>query len=168
MVKSYAGLLLMGKENLEKLFMSHVLKTDSCWAWTGLRSGEDKRARLEYKHRSYVASRVAWFLKFGRFPPQNLFVCHHCDNPGCVNTEHLFLGTQKDNIRDAMAKGRYNREAQKRGSAISRKKRLSIKRCKRGHLYSKDNLIPKPEGRGECRECHKMRMILRRFNLVAV
>lgn len=51
------------------------------------------------------AHRVAYFLARGEFDAR-LFVCHHCDNPPCVNPAHLFLGTQRDNLMDMYSKGR--------------------------------------------------------------
>lgn len=52
-----------------------------------------------------VAHRAAWIKQFGPIP-SGLLVCHHCDNKSCINTAHLFLGTQSDNIKDAFSKGR--------------------------------------------------------------
>lgn len=53
------------------------------------------------------AHRFAWISAFG--PIQDgLHVCHRCDNPACVNTEHLFLGTASDNARDMVSKGRWS------------------------------------------------------------
>lgn len=52
-----------------------------------------------------LAHRVAWKLTNGPIP-DGLFVCHKCDNPPCFDPEHLFLGTQTDNVRDAAQKGR--------------------------------------------------------------
>lgn len=49
--------------------------------------------------------RLIWTLEKGEIP-KGLFVCHHCDNRKCVNVEHLFLGTAKDNVRDMINKGR--------------------------------------------------------------
>ena len=51
------------------------------------------------------AHRVAWELEHGEIEG-GLFVCHRCDNPGCVRVDHLFLGTNRDNVDDSLAKGR--------------------------------------------------------------
>lgn len=85
-------------------------KTDSsrgpyaCWPCEGFRiTGE--YVHFWFHGRPVVAHRVAWILTFGLIPPK-LQVCHACDNPPCVNPAHLFLGTQLDNMRDKVAKGR--------------------------------------------------------------
>lgn len=75
-----------------------------CWIWRGLRSSEGY-GRVQWQGRVWVASRLAWFLATGEEPGER-FVCHSCDNPPCVNPEHLFLGTVLDNYRDSRAKGR--------------------------------------------------------------
>ena len=51
------------------------------------------------------AHRYAWMIAYGEIPEGKL-VCHHCDNPRCVNPEHLFIGTYSDNAKDMVAKGR--------------------------------------------------------------
>jgi hypothetical protein len=53
-----------------------------------------------------LAHRHAWVLVNGLIP-RGLFVLHKCDNPACINTEHLFLGTQDDNMQDMIRKGRH-------------------------------------------------------------
>lgn len=87
-------------------FWEKVNKTDGCWLWIGsttthgygvIGTGTGKAA--EYAHR------LSYEWAHGPIP-DGLFVCHRCDTPSCVNPQHLFLGTQSDNMRDAAKKGR--------------------------------------------------------------
>lgn len=73
-----------------------------CWEWDGSRSTHDYG-----RFRGENATRVMWRITTGEVVPSNLHVCHACDNPPCVNPDHLFLGTRSDNMRDMVAKGRH-------------------------------------------------------------
>ena len=86
-------------------FWNKVNKTDGCWLWTGHRT-TNGYGRLHFDGRGIQAHRLAWEWTNGPIP-EGLRVCHRCDVPNCVNPEHLFLGTQQDNIRDMYAKGRF-------------------------------------------------------------
>lgn len=86
-----------------KRFWSNVDKSGECWVWTATLSKGYGRFRNDGRYDR--ASRIAWYLTYGRIP-DNFIVCHHCDNPSCVNPNHLFLGTHKDNAQDKVRKGR--------------------------------------------------------------
>ena len=81
---------------------------DVCWLWCGHRH---PLPRLPYgtfrwnRRRNIVAHRAAWIISYGDVP-FGLKVLHSCDNPSCVNPNHLFLGTLLDNARDRDSKGR--------------------------------------------------------------
>jgi hypothetical protein len=89
-------------------FWAKVKKTGACWLWLGS-VNETGYGRvgvcLQGGWRITYAHRVAYLLTRGEIP-DNLCACHHCDNPPCVNPEHIFLGTRQDNNADAIRKGR--------------------------------------------------------------
>jgi|SRR5687767_9763401 len=93
-------------ENFPKHFWSYVKQgdEDECWPWTGYTSNKyGSICRLSKMVRSH---RVAYELAKGPIP-EGIKVLHTCDNPPCCNPNHLFLGTQKDNTLDCIAKNRF-------------------------------------------------------------
>lgn len=74
-----------------------------CWLWTA--GASSPYPQFAIKRRAHGAHRVSWMLYRGEIP-KDMHVCHHCDNPYCVNPSHLFLGTAKDNQQDCLRKGR--------------------------------------------------------------
>lgn len=88
----------------EERFNKNVNKTLSCWLWEGC-TNKAGYGVLNVHTKQTMAHRFSWSIING-FIPKGMFVCHHCDNPPCVRPDHLFLGTQDDNIHDMIAKGR--------------------------------------------------------------
>ena len=90
-------------------FWSKVNKNaeNGCWVFTGAK--HDWGYGIFYvdeKRRLVRAHRFSYWLHFGPYP-KDKFVLHKCDNPPCVNPDHLFLGTQLDNVRDCLSKSRF-------------------------------------------------------------
>lgn len=79
------------------------MKSD-CIEWDKCRN-KDGYGQVRHESKTWLAHRLAWYLEKGPIP-SNMCVLHTCDNPPCVNVEHLFLGTQKDNMKDMVQKGR--------------------------------------------------------------
>ena len=82
-------------------------KPDECWEWKAYCN--QKRGgygRIKVCKKQILAHRMAWELANNRKIPEGMYVLHHCDNPPCCNPEHLYLGTNQDNVRDRDTRGR--------------------------------------------------------------
>lgn len=118
-----------------------------CWEWQSTKnsggygialamSPGDPSIPLHMK-----AHRLSYLLHYGP-PPDDKLVLHACDNPPCVNPEHLYLGTQSDNMQDAIRRGR--------NAALRRT------HCRHGHPFDEANTYVVPRtGHRQCRICRK-------------
>jgi len=110
--------------SLEDRFFQKVLKTDSCWLWTGGIATQGYGVfRVDGK--SVSAHRHSYKIHKGEIP-DGMHVCHSCDVRNCVNPDHLWVGTATDNMQDMIKKGR---------QCAANKKQ---ERCKHGHSFEID------------------------------
>ena len=91
---------------------------EECWSWIASKSYKGygrigRNGKVRWAHREVYKDKIGSI-------PDNMCVCHCCDNPSCCNPKHLFLGTNADNVKDKVKKGRchtYNNEGEKNGMA---------------------------------------------------
>lgn len=108
-----------------------------CVAWTG--ASARGYGYVSVGGRMLRAHRRAWEQQYGPIPA-GMVVMHRCDNPSCVNLDHLALGTQADNVADMLNKGRG-----RWGS--------TPETCHRGHPRNDENTYLSPKGERKCRVC---------------
>lgn len=132
---------MIGDKLPERLSSRLVLTDDGCWQWTGY-TKQDGYAQVWYQGGKVYLHRITYELYVGQVPAGRI-VCHSCDNPRCVNPEHLWVGTYKQNSTDAKLKGRFYKQKQTE--------------CWRGHPLSGDNLYVDKKGLRKCRECSRIR-----------
>lgn len=90
----------------EARFWKRVEKTETCWFWKGTHLSNGYAViSLGKRDVKMLAHRFSWALAYGPIP-EGLHVLHHCDTPGCVRPDHLFIGTHADNMADMARKGR--------------------------------------------------------------
>lgn len=103
---------------IERFQKKVKINKNGCHEWTACKDSDDYGFFAINGKKKVKAHRVAYELYTGPIPV-NMCVCHKCDNPSCVNPEHLFLGTHKDNMQDMSRKNRANKP---KGSASLRSK----------------------------------------------
>jgi hypothetical protein len=140
----------------ERIYKYSVPEPNSgCWLWTSAERGNRlKYGSMSIGNNAKFAHRASYEAFVGEIP-KNKFVLHKCDTPLCVNPDHLFLGTLKDNMSDCKNKNRNPRY-------------LRRTHCKKGHPLSENNiLISKYKGVSTpyCKTCSRARDRKRRMAL---
>ena len=126
----------ISESDLER-FWSKVDKTGDCWVWTASTTywGYGRFfLKFNGQKKVYHAHRVSYYLSKGNIPKGKM-ICHVCDNPPCVNPDHLFLGDELSNIQDSSRKGRMHPGEKNGASKLTRKQVDEIRKIyKKGEV----------------------------------
>lgn len=95
---------------VEDYFWAHIAAArNNCWFWIGpfQRNGKvgADHGLFSYANERHYAHRLSWRINRGEIP-DGMSVLHHCDVPRCVNPDHLYIGSQRDNVMDRISRGR--------------------------------------------------------------
>lgn len=105
-----------------------ICKDTGCWDWTGC-FAVSGYGRMMFNYQNYRAHRLSYILHNGEIPDE-MIICHKCDNKKCVNPEHLFIGTILDNVKDRVQKGRTARNEKSGNMKLTNKQVKQIRKRK--------------------------------------
>jgi len=138
----------MRANNPIDFFKKVKIDKNGCWIWQGAKN-EKGYGRFSVRCKFYFAHRYSWML-FNHDVDSSVFIMHKCDNPPCVNPDHLFTGDNNANVADKMKKGRHHSQKQLK--------------CLRGHRRIPENCKIYGKGRNKkvCLICEGIRYINKR------
>lgn len=143
--------LILEDAALKEKFWRNVQKGRDCWEWQGtLRPDGYGVIWWDAASKLLRTNRLAWVLSIGDIP-QGLKVCHKCDNPKCVRPDHLFLGTDADNMDDMRRKGRGSKPPIRYGLKNNRGK-LSDEQVRNIRVEYQNRMPKRRHGRVALRE----------------
>lgn len=132
-----------GMTPVERVFAKSEPEPNSgCWLYLGVLNIHGY-GRIHLGRRLVAAHRLVLAYKISRPIPAGMLACHTCDTPCCVNPDHLFVGSPRDNNADAMRKGRMGQPL----------------KCRRGHLFTPENTYLRPTGKRLCKACVRVREV---------
>ena len=152
-------------------FWRHVDKSGNCWIWTASRYPNGYGVFGISRKSLMSAHRYSWTLANGEIPP-GICVLHRCDVRTCVRPDHLFLGTQQDNLADMTEKGRRRgRWSRERVNVVDTPRQIKPRmkpgdtHCPRGHEMTPENTyVPRPNQRA-CKACARLRHLRKRHGV---
>ncbi len=113
-------------------FWSKVNKTKTCWLWTKSTNSAGYGVIKVYKGNMILSHRLSYEINTGEIPPGK-HVLHRCDNPLCVNPKHLFLGSDDDNAKDKVSKGRQMKGEKNWNAILTQQQANEIREAKGTH-----------------------------------
>jgi len=114
------------KKNTIEKFWTKANKTDYCWVWMAAQD-KDGYGIWSYDGKFWRAHRFSFWATHGHLDSKSL-ICHTCDNPTCINPNHLYEGDSTTNNRDTVKRGRFNSPLKRRTH------------CLKGHAFDGENL----------------------------
>ena len=120
----------------EDRFWSKVDRSGDCWEWLGWRNWQG-RGMFKLDGKDRPATHAALQIVDGSDVPSGMCVCHHCDNPGCVRPDHLFISDHAGNMQDCVSKGRHHHGTKHHRNKLTELEVRAI-RAAAGHITQRE------------------------------